>query len=102
MEEEDWSKTANAPSFTLFKHYSPEEYVEIYKRNGHYIDPIIWQRWRKNERKRFQSLASPVEETKEQIVREYKKGKITPISIILATMVNIKESLKQGNYSAEK
>lgn len=66
-EDEDWNSTATEPSFNLFRYAKPEE--EALKSG--FVDPTVYQRWSRYERKLYQrlkteSIARQVEE--EQII----------------------------------
>lgn len=50
--EEDWGLDANQPPFSLFREASPEEEAQ---RDG-MVDPTVYQRWTKSQRRLYQQL----------------------------------------------
>lgn len=52
MAEDDWTVSANQPVFSLFKSSTPEEEAK----KDSFVDIIVYNRWSKAERRRYQRL----------------------------------------------
>lgn len=66
---DDWGIGASAPSFSLFKSSTPEEEAE----KDTFVDIIVYNRWKKSERRLYQRLKS------ERIAKQLETEKLQSI-----------------------